>query len=433
MSFLRKLHTDEFDVTVISPRNYFLFTPLLASTTSGLLQLRSIVEPIRKYCVRAGRQEVKFLEVEATSIDPITQKVSCEDISTIKGTVSKFDVYYDYLVVSVGAETATFNIPGVEKYANYMKTTQDSRNLRDRVIDCFETAMIPGQPQKEIDRLMHFVVVGGGPSGVEYTAELHDFVKNDLKKVFPQVASRFKISLVEALPNILPMFDPALIDYTQKKFTETREIEILTNNSVTNVDSRSLTLKQKGSNETIDVDYGILVWVTGNSPRKIVSNLINDLGPKHQPMRRGLMTDEYLRVVGTENMFSLGDCSIRGNLPATAQVASQEGHYLGRLFNKLSQQLYKQKLEQEQEKKLSDSLDVEKKFEFHSFGSFAYIGDHQAIADFGPERSKQKGFSTWLLWRSVYFSKLLSLRNRISVVSGWIGASTFGRDISRAD
>lgn len=101
---LRKLHTDEFNVTVVSPRNYFLFTPLLPSTTVGTLEVRSIMEPVRHYVRRSDAEHATFVESECVSIDPVKKTVHCKDNSAVVGQVSEFDVPYDHLVVAVGAD-----------------------------------------------------------------------------------------------------------------------------------------------------------------------------------------------------------------------------------------------------------------------------------------------------------------------------------------
>jgi len=170
-----------------------------------------------------------------------------------QGAVSEVDIPYDYLVVAVGAETATFGIPGVAENSVYMKSVEDSAKIRNRIMDCFETAVIPGQPEDEIRRLLHFVVVGGGPSGVEYTAELHDFVERDVKQAFPAVADKVKITLVEALPHILNMFDARLIDYVEKRFDTTPGMNLMLKSQVTSVEPKNIKVKQDG--EVKDVPY----------------------------------------------------------------------------------------------------------------------------------------------------------------------------------
>ena len=260
------------------------------------------MEPIRKYTKRSDAEEAKFIEVEATRIDPDTNTIHCVDTSPIKGTVSEFDLKYDHLVVAVGADSATFGIPGVRENTIFLKSNEDATKIRNRVMDCFETASVPGQPEDEINRLLHFVVVGGGPAGVEYAADLHDFLERDLKKTFPELKEKVKITLVEALPHILSMFDAAIIERVEDTFQKTPGMQIMLRSAVTAVEPK--VVKVKGADGIVhDVPYGTIVWATGNAPKPVVSDLIAKLGPSAQPIRRGLNVDEHLRVKGTENIL----------------------------------------------------------------------------------------------------------------------------------
>lgn len=429
LSMLRKLHCDKFRVTVISPRNYFLFTPLLPSTTTGTLSPRSIVEPIRQFCKRSRAEEASFIEASCTDIDVANNTVYCEDKSGIKGEVSKFALKYDYLVVAVGAESATFGIPGVEQNAVFMKDVHHTAIIRDRILDCLESACIPGQPQSEIERLLHFVVVGGGPSGVEFAAEMHDFIDGDMVRAFPEHKGKVKVTLIEALPHILTMFDKHLQEYTEEYFQK-EGISVLTQSAVKNVAEKSLTI-QKSDGTRHEIPFGVLVWVTGNSTHSLVSNLISKVGEGYQANKRALMIDDHLRVAGTKNVFSLGDCSFM-KLPATAQVASQQGRFLGKLLNDLSEDFYKYKKGELQRKDLDDKISAVPGFQFKNFGMFAYVGGHEAIAQLNAGGGIQSsGMMTFFLWRSVYFSKLLSYKNRFLVLTDWLKTEFFGRDISR--
>lgn len=118
---------------------------------------------------------------------------------------------YDYLVVNVGAANQTFGIKGVTEHACFLKEAWDAEKIRTRLMDCVETATFKGQSEEEQNRLLHMVVVGGGPTGVEYAAELHDFLTEDLANWYPEIANKIRITLVEALPNVLPMFSKQLM------------------------------------------------------------------------------------------------------------------------------------------------------------------------------------------------------------------------------
>lgn len=387
------------------------------------------MEPVRHYLKRQGA-EAKFIEMEATSIDPVSRKIHCVDNSDVKGIISEIDIDYDYLIIAVGSETATYNIPGVKEHSIFMRSIEDSQLIRQRVIDCFETSTIPGQPEDEINRLLHFIVVGGGPAGVEFTAELYDFIKKDLKKAFPEVSNKVRISILEALPQILPSFDKTLVEYVEKKFRDTRRIDVMTKSMVTGVNEDHIIVKETDG-KLKHIPYGCLLWVAGNAPRKIVKDLMIKLGKENHPNPRGLNIDDHLRVKGADGIFAIGDASASTFAP-TAQVASQQGYYLARLMNRISEELHEDAIKRKQgipsnlaESKLNDS----NKFDYKHWGSLAYVGDNRAIADLTSYKSS--GLITFVFWRSVYVSKLLSTRNRLYVLNDWIRAALFGRDISR--
>ena len=219
-------------------------------------------------------------------------------------------------------------------------------------MDCIETAAFPGQTPEEIDRLLHMVVVGGGPTGVEYAAELHDFLVDDLSSWYPgmtmkkkystvkakelwiELAGKIKITLVEALPNVLPAFSKQLIEYTESTFKE-QNITIHTKTMVKEVREKEI-MVQRPDGTTDDIPYGLLVWATGNTTRPVVRNLMAKF-PDTQNVRRGLAVDDWLCVDGAKDIFALGDASATKYAP-TAQVAAQQGKYLARIFGQLASQ-----------------------------------------------------------------------------------------------
>ena len=187
ISLLKKLDTENYNVVVISPRNFFLFTPLLPSCTTGTIEHRSIMEPIRNI-LRHKKATVKYYEADATKIDYARRVVCISDDSDIKGDISSTEVPFDLCVVGVGAENATFGIPGVKENSCFLKEVGDAQKIRRRIMDCVETASFKDQSDEERKRLLHMVVVGGGPTGVEFAGELQDFFEQDLKKWIPDIA-----------------------------------------------------------------------------------------------------------------------------------------------------------------------------------------------------------------------------------------------------
>jgi NADH:ubiquinone reductase (non-electrogenic) len=392
-SAVRGVDIDRYQIVVVAPRNHFLFTPLLPSTTVGTIEFRSIIEPIR-----TARKGLRFHQAYCTRLDTENRIAYCEG----KFKSTPFEVKYDRAIVAVGAVSNTFGIPGVAEHCHFLKEIQDARNIRHEVIQCFERASKPNRPVEDFDWLLRFVIVGGGPTGVEFAAELHDFVEQDLAKWFPDLIPYVRITLLEAQDNILTMFDASLSDYTRNHFARNK-IQVRTNSMVKEVRSGVVVLQ--GGEE---IGYGLAVWSTGNGPTPLVAGL--DV-PKDRAQR--LLTDACFRVAGRDDLFAVGDCAvIDGNpLPPTAQAAQQAGTHLARVLNSMA--------------KGAEPAP----FEYKHQGMLAYIGGKKALADLGSVQGK--GFSAWLFWRSAYLTKLVSLQNKFLVASDWARSFLFGRDISQ--
>ena len=391
---LKRINLKLYDVTVVSPRNHFLFTPLLPSTTVGTVEFRSIIEPIRK-----TRQGIHYVQAECTAIAPEKQTVTCSGVETDE----TFTLEYDELAITVGAENNTFGVPGVEEHAHFLKELVDARDIRERIISCLERADVPGINPQERARLLHFMIVGGGPTGVEFAAELHDLVEEALDVNYPQLVGLVKITLYEALPTILNSFDQELRDYTIRHFNR-QGINLELEQTVSRVGPGYLEF-DNGERE----EGGVIVWSTGYSPTSLVAGLPFDNA------RGRVITDEYLRVPSYANIYALGDCAtIAGqNLPQTAQVAMQEGKYLGATLNKKAKgKEYRP-------------------FKYNNLGMLAYIGEKKALADIPKARLHWRGFLTYFFWRSAYITRLVSLKNKVLVLFDWIKTRTFGRDMSK--
>lgn len=391
-SLLKNIDVERYQVTIVSPRNHFLFTPLLPSTTVGTVEFRSIIEPIR-----TARKGIRFHQGFCVRIDTQESVAYCEG----KFKRTPFEVPYDKLVIAVGARNNTFGIPGVEEHAKFLKEISDARQIRHQIIQCFERASKPDRPVQDFEWLLHFVVVGGGPTGVEFAAEMDDFLRQDISKWFPELMPYVKITLLEAQEDILSAFDKSLSAYTTRHFAR-QHIRVRTNAAVKKVESAAVVL----DNDEV-VPYGLLVWSTGNGPTGIVA----DSG---LPLDQGrIIVDGTFQVSNSANIYSVGDCAvIDGNpLPPTAQVAQQQGAHLAKILNK--------------------ELDGKSAgpFEYRHRGMMAYVGKRKALVD--TKNVQGKGFGTWLFWRSAYLTKLMSWKNKTLVVVDWLRTFFFGRDISQ--
>ncbi len=389
---VRRLDRRYFDVTVVSPRNYFLFTPLLPSTTVGTVEFRSIIEPVRSL------PELTYYQAACEAIDPDARRIHCEAMSD----GYRFELGYDYLVVAVGAGNNTFGVPGVHDHCLFLRDLPDARAIRQRIIEQLERASRPGIDAGTRAGLLHFVVIGGGPTGVEFAAELHDFIDADLHRWFRATVDHVSITLLESSGSILGAFDRSLSSFAARRFRR-QNIDVRTNTPVTGIDANAITL-----NNGERLAYGLAVWSAGNAPVPLLANLD---WPKWRDGR--LLVGATLRVPGQDTIWALGDCAtIDGEpLPPTAQVAQQQGKYLAGNLNRMA------------------AGRPEKRFRFRHLGMLAYIGEHRALADL--PNVKGRGFASWVFWRSVYWTRLVSLRNKVLVVFDWLTTLAFGRDVSR--
>ncbi|XP_061368812.1 external alternative NAD(P)H-ubiquinone oxidoreductase B2, mitochondrial-like [Gastrolobium bilobum] len=512
-SFLKNLNNPKYEVQVVSPRNYFAFTPLLPSVTCGTIEARSIVEPVRNI-LRKKKVNIQFNEAECVKIDEENRKLYCRsNVNNSLHGKEEFVVDYDYLIISVGATVNTFNTPGVVENCHFLKEVEDAQKIRRKVLDCFERANLPGVSEEEKKRILHFAIVGGGPTGVEFAASLHDFVNEDLVRLYPGIKDLVKITLLEAGDHILSMFDKRITAFAEDKF-QRDGIDLKTGSMVVKVSEKEISTKElKNGGKITTIPYGMAVWSTGIGTRPFIKDFMTQIG---QASRRALATDEWLRVEGCNNVYALGDCatinqrkvmedivaifkkadkdssgtltvkefqevmndilerypqvelflknkqmrniadllkeakgdvkkeSIELNieelktalsnvdsqmkfLPATAQVASQQGTYLAKCFNHMEE------CEKDPEGPLrfrGEGRHRFKPFRYKHLGQFAPLGGEQTAAQL-PGDWVSIGHSSQWLWYSVYASKQVSWRTRALVVTDWARRFIFGRDSSQ--
>ncbi|KAF1979636.1 pyridine nucleotide-disulfide oxidoreductase-like protein [Bimuria novae-zelandiae CBS 107.79] len=476
----RALDSKKYQTVVVSPRSYFAFTPLLASASVGTLEFRTTLEPIR-----TRRTNVDFFQGWADAIDFKNKKVTIEeaveDVSSSQALVEDrhagetkaqrhereqvgakkgtcFDLTYDKLIVTVGCYSQTFGTPGIKEHALFLKDVGDARRIRNRILACFEAAALPTTTDEQQKELLNFAVVGGGPTGIEFSAELHDIIHEDLARIYPELIQFHKIAVYDVAKKVLPMFDEKLAQYAMDTFKR-EGIAVKTNHHVESLrpgsprekgasadDHQVYTLKVKEEGE---MGVGMVVWSTGLMQNPFVAkamggdNLyevpksfrrIND--PSNDPdslswrvktnaKTGSVLTDDRLRLklVGEDgsdkkpeailnDVYALGDCAIIEDTqyPATAQVASQKAYWLAKRLNK---------------------NDIEKAgFTYKNMGVMAYIGDWNALLQ-GGGSGGISGRLAWIIWRGAYLTKSVSIRNKILIPVYWAINWLFGRDISR--
>jgi len=416
----RDLDKTKFDVTVVSPRNHFLFTPLLPSTTVGTLEFRCVQEPVRTI------KGVHYLQAQASGIDFEGKQVHCTEVYAHREEVqpgswksqpkAQLSLPYDKLVIATGTKSNTFGVPGITSQEEageispsgtsrhnvfFLKQLEHARAIRNRIIECFERASSPSVSEAERRRLLTFVVVGGGPTSIEFTSELYDFLTRDVSLWYPDLATSHSVTLVEAGKHLLGSFDETLSNYVERKFKR-RHIRLLTGESVRKVRGNSVEL----SSGTV-LNFGVCVWSTGNSPLDFIKQLGLEMS------RQGrILVGPSLKVSGREDVYALGDCAEDRHQPLgmLAQVANQQGKHLANSLNS----------------------NKETGFKYQFLGSMAQLGTWDAVVDMGAgSKGTVSGLAAFVAWRSAYWGYQVSLTNKLLIPMYWFKSFWFGRDISK--
>jgi NADH:quinone reductase (non-electrogenic) len=353
------------------------------------VEFRSILEPVRR-----RQRHARLLEAAAEAVDFESRSVRC---CAAVGE-ERFDLPYDLLVIGVGAAVGDHGVTGALRFALPLASVQDARMLRRAVLDRFAGADLPGLPLAEVERRLRFVVIGGGPTGVEVAAEIQDLLSHELRRAFPDLAAVARVVMVEAAPRLLGGFDEALSEYARRNFLRAG-VEVRTGSPVARVEASEIFFADGRT-----LRYGLAIWGGGNAPAPLLATL------GLETVRGRLVVDRYLRVPSREDVYALGDCAAFGDppLPATAQVAQQQGKYLARSL-------------------LSERERVP--FDYRALGMLAYIGGGRALADL--PQGQWSGRGAWIFWRSVYLTRLVSPANKAKVLFDWLKARLFGRDLSR--
>lgn len=308
VALLKELNPEDYHVTVISPANYFLFTPMLPSATVGTLEMKSLVEPIRRILARVKGH---FIRAKAEDVDFSSRLVEVSQLDA-QGNTVRFYVPYDKLVIAVGSQTNPHGVKGLDN-CHFLKDIRDARVIRNQVIQNLELACLPTTPDEERRRLLSFVVSGGGPTGVEFAAELYDLLNEDLTKHFPKLLrNEISVHLIQSRGHILNTYDEAVSKYAEERFKRDG-IKVLTNSRVSEVKKDSIVFTQKGEDGktvTKELPMGFCLWSTGVSQTDFSQTLARKLGD-YQTNRHALETDTHLRLNGAPlgDVYAIGDCS----------------------------------------------------------------------------------------------------------------------------
>jgi NADH dehydrogenase len=384
VSLAKKLSKKEVQVVLLDKNNYHTFQPLLYQVSTGGLEPDSIAYPLRKVLI--GYNNFYFRLAEVDNVDPQKKK-----INTNIGNLS-----YDYLVVATGSETNFFGNEEIEKNAMAMKSIPQSLNLRSLILENFEQALLTDD-YHERDALMNFVIVGGGPTGVELSGALAEIKKGILPKDYPDLDTRrAQINIVQGGDCLLPGFS-AQASKKAEDFLEELGVQVWKGVRVTGYNGKTVTTKTDLVFETATV-----VWAAGVKGAGIKGLDAADILAGGNRIN----VNEFNQVKGHPDIFAIGDiaCMVtednpRGH-PMVAQPAIQQGKLLGENLERLL---------------AHKSM---KPFEYKDKGSMATIGRNKAVCDIKGYRFQ--GVFAWFVWMFVHLFFIIGFRNRTVVFINWV-------------
>lgn len=391
----QRLRPGEVELVLISRENFSLFTPMLPEVSSGALDARHIVTPIR-----AQLRRTRFILADVTQLDPVRRTVAfTHTLTGFSETIS-----YDDVVIAIGAATSTFNLPGVAERVFALKTLEDANILRNRLIWLLELAdTAPDDAERR--RLLTIVVVGGGFTGVEATGEMVELFRS-IDKFYPHVKrDDVHIVLVEGGRTLLPGLPARMGEYSER-FLRRRGVEVITGDGVKLADDEGLELSSGRRIETRTI-----VWSAGVRPRPLAISADFPRGKAGT-----ILVAPDMSVPGFPGVWALGDCASipdgnGGFYPPTAQHALREGPVL------------------------ADNIVATlrgkptKPFHYTALGMMASLGARKAVAQLPGDRVLT-GFLAWFLWRTYYLLRLPGLDRKLRVAFDWTLELLFPRDIS---
>lgn len=383
------LKKTDYDIWLFDKHNYHQFQPLMYQVASARLEPASISFPLRKVFQNCRNVHIRITGVNSVDTENKILKTEVGDYP------------YDYLVLAMGCDTNYFGNKELEKFAFPMKSVPEAIQLRNRILQTFEDA-ITTHPH-ELQSLLNFVIVGGGPTGVELAGALAEMKRNILPKDYPDKDfSKLTIYLLEGLPNLLN----AMSDDSKKmarKYLEDLGVTVRTETIVDHYDGETVTLK---SGETIPSKN--LIWAAG------IAGVALDGIPKEAYTRGNrLVVNRYNELENVKDVYAIGDISwmstnkYPNGHPQLAAVAIEQAKVLAKNFVRLERGT------------------VLQPYEYHDKGSMATVGKRKAVVDL-PSFSFQ-GRLAWFTWMLVHLMLILSVKNKISIFVNWV-YSYFSKD-----
>jgi NADH dehydrogenase len=374
-----------FKITLVDKNNYNFFPPLIYQVATAFLEPSSISYPFRK--LFADKKNLFFRLGKLKQVVP--------EKNTI--ILNNGELQYDYLVFATGAETNFFGNENIRKHAIPMKTLSDAIAMRNTLLMRMEQASITSDPE-EAKRLLTMVIAGGGPTGVEISGMFAEMKKGILRKDYPELkGSNGDVYLVDGGKSVLsPMSEKS-----QQGTTEVLNrlgVKQIMSTHVNDFDGDTVTLS-----DGMQIASKNLIWAAG-----VTARTFDGVPAEWYGRGKRLLVDEYNKVIGSQNIYAIGDNCLQLNEteypnghPQVAQAAIQQGKTLAKNFKRMA----------------TDKTLIP--FEYHDKGSMAIIGSAKAVVDLPKPKLHMKGFFAWLVWLFIHLMSLITYRNRARTFWNW--------------
>lgn len=379
LQLVKSLSSKIFQTVLIDKNNYHTFQPLLYQVATAGLEPDSIAYPIRK--IFKKKREFYFRNTSALSVD--------KDNSVLQTSNGK--LHYDYLVIATGSTSNYFGNKNIEKLSMPMKSVPEALNLRSLFLQNFEASLLTSD-LRERERLMNYVIVGGGPTGVELAGAMAELKNHVLPNDYPDLdIRRMKISLIEAGESLLSAMNEKA-RMTAEEYLKALGVELYLNTFVKDYDGNSVvTSKNVLQSKT-------LIWAAG-----VKGNTLKGI-PEDSVSRSRYKVNDYNLIENTANIFAIGDVALMPSVsengdPMVAQTAIQHGALLANNLKSLLNQK------------------EPKPFKYNDKGSMATIGRNKAVAEIGVFKSK--GIVAWAIWMFIHLITLVGFRNKMVALLNW--------------
>lgn len=389
----KKFKDADVSVTIVDRTNHHLFQPLLYQVAMGILSSGEIAPSIRQ--ILANQDNVRVVKGEVREVDVKAKRVTAD----LGGKDALLD--YDSLIVAAGAGQSYFGNAHFAEFAPGMKSIDDALEIRARVTGAFERAEITDDPA-ERERLLTFVVVGGGPTGVELAGQLAEMAYRTLRDEFRNInTSDTRIVLVDGGPQVLAPFGKRLGRKASHRL-EAMGVEVVLNSMVTDVNRQGVTFKDMKTNEETFVPSYAKIWSAGVAASPLGKHIAEQLGVEVDRAGR-VPVNRDLTVGDDRNVFIVGDMMSLDRLPGVAQVAMQGGQYAARTII--------------DEVENGTSPEARKPFDYFDKGSMAIVSRFNAVVKMN--KAEVSGFIGWVMWLVLHLLYMVGFRNRAVAAFSW--------------